>query len=245
MSCEFAATTVHAYLDSELDAVRCAEFERHVESCSECQSALETAESLRARLRAEMLYEPASPRFRAVVRTRLGLKQPSRTVWRPGYLAAAAAVLLAVGALAVNWLVFQPRAQTAQLAAELVDAHVRSLQPGHLTDVQSSDQHTVKPWFDGKLAFIPPVGDFAAEGYPLLGGRLDVVGGQTIAALAYGHRKHIVSLFVWPAHGADKAAASGTRQGYHWILWRAGEMEFCLVSDTSSEDLRELQSLIQ
>ena len=139
-----------------------------------------------------------------------------------------------------------PRGQSPRITAELIDAHVRSLQPGHLIDVQSTDQHTVKPWFDGKLSFIPPVTDYSGQGFPLLGGRLDVVDGNSIAALVYGRRKHIVSLFVWPRRNSERISDdSGSRQGYNWSTWQSGDMEFCLVSDASADDIRELRSLIE
>jgi anti-sigma factor RsiW len=115
-----------------------------------------------------------------------------------------------------------------------------------LTDVESTDQHTVKPWFDGKLAFIPPVGDYSGQGFPLLGGRLDVLEGESIAGLVYGRRKHIINLFVWPATGRKHPGdASGSRQGYNWRAWRSGDMQYCLVSDVSAADLQTLQSLIR
>jgi anti-sigma factor RsiW len=148
----------------------------------------------------------------------------------------------------VFWLSFalgSSRQQSARLTAELVDAHVRSLQPGHLTDVQSTDQHTVKPWFDGRIDFIPPVKDYSEQGFSLIGGRLDVINGHDVAALVYARNKHLVNLFVWPAQiNGVRTEASGARQGYNWIMWRSGEMQFCLVSDTSPESLRALQSLI-
>jgi anti-sigma factor RsiW len=142
----------------------------------------------------------------------------------------------------------------------VIDAHLRSLQPGHLTDVISTDQHTVKPWFDGKLDFAPPVRDFADQGFPLQGGRLDVVNNRTVAALVYGRRKHFVNVFIWPvsaaANGNDKSLAneasnekdatpeSGSRQGYQWIEWRKNGMDFYAVSDTAPADLQELQRLL-
>jgi anti-sigma factor RsiW len=139
----------------------------------------------------------------------------------------------------------QPRVVATATASELIDAHVRSLQPGHLTDVISTDQHTVKPWFDGKLDFIPPVNDFAAQGFPLIGGRLDALNGHSVAALVYGRRKHTINLFVWPVRqGAASPYGWGARDGYNWGMWQAGDMTFCLVSDVSQSDLRELQQLI-
>jgi anti-sigma factor RsiW len=130
------------------------------------------------------------------------------------------------------------------LAAEVVDAHLRSLQPGHLTDIISTDQHTVKPWFDGKLDFSPPVRDFAEQGFPLQGGRLDVVHGRTVAALVYGRRKHLVSVFIWPVALPAMQSRAGSSQGYQWIDWQKGGMEFYAVSDTSPSDLEQLQRLL-
>jgi anti-sigma factor RsiW len=131
-------------------------------------------------------------------------------------------------------------------AAEMIDAHIRSLQPGHLTDVASSDQHTVKPWFDGKLDFAPPVKDFSDEGFPLIGGRLDVLGGRNVAALVYARRKHFVNVFVLPTKEPDTPIhPPGSRQGFNWVHWRYKGMEFCAVSDVSDSDLHELAQLIR
>jgi len=130
------------------------------------------------------------------------------------------------------------------LAAEIVDAHLRSLQPGHLIDVVSTDQHTVKPWFDGKLDFSPPVQDFADQGFPLQGGRIDVIHGRAVAALVYGRRKHFVNVFVWPTDEKDAPPRSGSQQGYQWIEWRKAGMEFCAVSDAAPSALEQLQTLL-
>ncbi len=130
------------------------------------------------------------------------------------------------------------------LAAEIVNAHLRSLQPGHLTDVVSTDQHTVKPWFDGKLDFSPPVQDFGDQGFPLQGARVDVVHGHTVAALVYARRNHFVNVFIWPADEQDRAPSSGSQQGYQWLEWRKGGMEFCAVSDAPKPALEQLQILL-
>ena len=242
MSCELSRTTVHGYIDGELDAVRAAEFEQHVESCAECRASLDEMESLHRRIERSQLYETASPRLRQQLRTHLagGEGAPQRWYVVPAF---AAAILAAVFWLALSLV--EPHTHSAQLAAELVDAHIRSLQPGHLSDVESTDQHTVKPWFDGKLDFIPPVGDYSEQGFPLLGGRLDAADGRTVAALVYGRRKHLINLFAWPEKAASTGFSnSGSSRGYQWLMWHTGDMRFCLVSDTSASDLEQLRELI-
>ena len=250
MSCELERTNLHGYLDGELDATGAAEFERHLETCHECSESLGAAESLRTALKNGGLYERAPERVREVVRAGLtpapaGVENArmSRPAWH--WVAIAAVVLLAA---AVAWFALPPRFPVRPFAdvsaAELVDAHIRSLQPGHLTDVASTDQHTVKPWFDGKLDFVPPVKDYGDQGFPLIGGRLDVLGGRSVAVLVYGRRKHIINVFVWTTKEADASArTSEVYQGYQWVYWRHGGMEYCAVSDVSSTDLKELAQL--
>jgi mycothiol system anti-sigma-R factor len=247
MSCDFCGTLLHAYFDGELDAVRAAEFERHLESCRECTATLGAAESMRSSLQRAQLYEAAPPELRKRIRAEVkvstaGTSASPVAAWR--WLAAAAAILLVTG---VAWFTvphFRATSPESVTAAEVIDAHIRSLQPGHLTDVASTDQHTVKPWFDGKLDFVPPVHDFMDEGFPLLGGRLDVLGERNVAALVYGRRKHFVNVFVWPTKEADTPIhPPGSRQGYQWVHWRHEGMEFCAVSDVSAQDLHELAQL--
>ena len=246
MACELARTVVHAYLDNELDAVRASEFEHHLEQCSECVTALEAQESLSSALHRGQLYEKAPASLREKVLTNMRPAQPvvmkpRHVPWR--WLAAAAAILFLVYA---GWRALPGlRGDNYQsgVASQIIDAHLRALQPGHLTDVVSSDQHTVKPWFDGKIDFSPPVRDFANDGFPLQGGRLDVIHGRTIAALAYGRRKHVVSVFIWPAREKDAALHAGSQQGFNWIAWHSAGMEFSAVSDASPSDLEQLQQL--
>jgi anti-sigma factor (TIGR02949 family) len=261
VSCEMTHSILHGYLDGELDAARAADFERHLVSCEECVATLEAQESLRSTIRDANLYEraPATLRKRmlAANETGAGVVTPAsstehgaavdrvvpirRPVWR--WLAVAATFLLAVLIGSQFLSVRQPAGENLYASA-VVDAHLRSLQPGHLTDVISTDQHTVKPWFDGKIDFAPPVRDFAADGFPLQGGRLDVVHGRTVAVLVYGRRKHVINVFVWPTAEKDQAAMSGSQLGYNWIDWRNAGMELCAVSDVSAGDLQELQRLM-
>jgi anti-sigma factor RsiW len=258
VACEQSKNMLHGYLDNELDATRAADFERHLESCRECTAALENAEALRSGLQRAALYEPAPANLRLKIAAGLDEATPAAPTLMPRsqarkidsswrWLGVAATILVIAG---LGWLSlrsFSLSSGAADLAAaELIDAHVRSLQPGHLMDVVSTDQHTVKPWFDGKLDFIPPVNDFTDEGFPLTGGRLDAFEGRTVAALIYARRKHVINLFVWPEQAAEKNALKprGSRQGYNWIEWRHDDMEFCAVSDLNAQELSDFEQLV-
>jgi anti-sigma factor (TIGR02949 family) len=247
--CELAHLQLHAYFDGELDAVSAAAFEKHLESCVGCQAQLEAEEALRASISKADLYEAAPSNLRKAVAARLPAKAASSATtaklvnpaWR--WLALAASLLLVA---TLGWDDVQRFSRTSSetpMVAAAVDAHLRSLQLGHLADVQSTDQHTVKPWFDGKLDFAPPVRDFQSEGFPLLGGRLDVLDGKTVGALVYGRRKHIVNVFVSPAANAESAATSGEENGYNWLAWQKGGFRFYAVSDVSPTDLQQLKQL--
>jgi mycothiol system anti-sigma-R factor len=256
VSCELSRTILHGYFDGELDAARAAEFERHLENCAECVAALEAEESVRSAIGRGKMYAtaPAGLRKRVLDEVRGGNAAVARVAEMPqrgyqarkpywGWLAAAAAILLVAYVGYRELAGLQSNSDEAVTAAQVVDAHLRSLQPGHLTDVVSTDQHTVKPWFDGKVDFAPPVKDFAEQGFPLQGGRLDVIRGRTVAALVYGRRKHFISVFVWPAQGKDGGRHSGALQGYQWLDWRSGGMEFWAASDTAATDLEQLRQL--
>lgn len=252
MSCDVARTTLYGYIDGELDAVRAAEFEQHLENCQNCQTALEAQESLRASLRQNGLYERAPASLRKKIRADLDatpgvasvpLPSHSRANW--GWLAVAASFLILTF---VGWRVLpslRGSDDRAALAGEIVDAHLRSLQLNHLTDIASTDQHTVKPWFDGKLDFSPPVRDFAAQGFPLLGGRIDVLHGKTVAVLVYGRRKHVINVFIWPTREPDANPRSGTNLGFHSIDWRSGGMALHAISDVAPQELDSLAQLFR
>jgi anti-sigma factor RsiW len=253
MRCEHSQSLLHGYLDGELDALRAEEFEKHLENCSQCIAQLEEQESLRASLISAQLYERAPNALAMKIKRQIANAETEAQwswvpIWRWIGASAAFAVLVAFTYHAVEMMLAK-RAPVVEQAAvtEVIDAHVRSLQPGHLTDVLSTDQHTVKPWFDGKLDYIPPVKDLAKNGFPLAGGRLDVLNGRSVAVLVYGRRKHFINVFVWPDSSQNAAAtpAPGTRNGYQWNYWRAHGMEFCAISDVSAADLHDLAELLQ
>jgi anti-sigma factor RsiW len=132
-----------------------------------------------------------------------------------------------------------------ELTNEVVASHVRSLMASHLMDVASTDQHTVKPWFNGKVDFSPPVSDFTEQGYPLVGGRLDYLEHRTVAALVYRRHAHPINLFVWPDGGADDKESMTSEQGYHVVQWRRNGMRFAAVSDVNSEELNVFADLVR
>jgi len=158
----------------------------------------------------------------------------------------------AVGAAAVVAVAFfvspmlSRSSQTEQIAQDVVSAHIRSLMPGHLTDVPSSENHTVKPWFAGKLDFSPPVADLSAEGFPLVGGRLDYAANRPVAALVYRRGKHFINLFVWPSASAHESAeAAGARQGYSVVFWTRAGTNYWAISDVNRADLRRFAGLVR
>jgi anti-sigma factor RsiW len=169
--------------------------------------------------------------------------EPRPAPWRWAGMAAAFAAVAVLSWTAA--LVSTQGAADDAVARDIVAAHVRSLMAeNHLNDVASSDQHTVKPWFTGKLDFAPRVTDFASSGFTLTGGRLDYVNGRAVAALTYRHRLHVVNVFEWPGRGPDMAPQSIGRQGYSLARWTRDGIEYWAISDTASPDLLLLAELI-
>jgi anti-sigma factor RsiW len=265
VACADKTLLVHAYIDGELDLVRSLELEEHLKTCESCAHELRSQEILRKSLRTWNLYEPApqgleerirgslpgSKKIVPMIQQRLddrGFSPASNRTRRRGrvleWMAVAAAILIAV----LLTLRFFPdlagRRQTV-LAQEVIASHIRSLQPGHLLDVQSTDQHTVKPWFNGRVDFSPPVRDLAEQGFPLIGGRLDYLNHRDVATLIYQRRKHIISVFVWPADSAAKPPGSMSAEGYNVVSWQHTGMNFCAVSDVNPDDLQQLSQLLQ
>ena len=245
MTCVPAKSLLESYLDDELDAAQRVQVAEHLASCSSCAGVHAQLLELRAGIRAHAQYyrAPAGLRERIQVSVRQADRRadrPATGFWR--WMAIAAAILLAVSA-AWNIALFPSRSSRVDLIArDVLSSHVRSLMGEHLLDVPSSDQHTVKPWFNGKLDFSPDVRDFAAQGFPLIGGRIDYVVGRPVAALVYQRRKHIINVFTWPSDATDGGPELG-RNGYHVVHWNTSGMSWWAVSDLNVGELRRFEDL--
>jgi len=250
MNCSETDLLLHAYADGELDVVRSLELELHVKGCPACAARLESLKTLARALRDNdfAYHAPASLRHRvqqmAGAPVAGGLSQPPNLQWIWKWLAAAAT------AAAVLLLVLRPPgistgSENNRLLDDAVACHVRSLMAGHLTDVPSSDQHTVKPWFEGKLDFAPDVRDFASQNFSLVGGRLDYLDDHTVAALVYRHNKHLVNVFIWPAQNPPGAPpALAVRKGYCVLTQEIRGFHYCLVSDMDENGVEQLAGLL-
>jgi len=250
MECREVVDRLSPFVDDELDPVASREVARHVETCPTCAAALARQRALGADVRGTLEYHRAPDLLRARLMRELRASErlgdlPARRVARPWrWVGAAAAVVAVVGG---TWMASSLVRGPAQDAAvrDAVSGHIRSLMANHLTDVASTDQHTVKPWFSGKIDFSPPVTDFAAQEYPLIGGRLDFLQGHPVAALVYMHRKHVINVFVWPQPGAsDAVAPAATQLGYHVLHATHGGMTFWLVSDLNPAELETFAHLL-
>ena len=245
MTCEETKPLIHAFADGELDLTKTLEIESHLRECQTCALALEEIRGMGLLMKdASVRFKPAASfekRLRSAVR-REGSEKPAKQSWWRWSIAAGslAVVVLAIWALVV--ILNRPSSDTF-VAQEVVSSHVRALMAQHLVDVPSSDQHTVKPWFNGKLDFSPPVKDLTAQGFELKGGRLDYIDNRPVAALIYQRRQHLINVFVWPAKSGSKTITQASvSQGYNLIHWTSPGMEWWAVSDLN---LAELQQLVQ
>jgi len=245
--CDFADSLLQGYFDGELSAPSAAEFERHLQHCVHCPVELVDLDLLRERLQLAQLYEAAPASLRKKIRADLGPVEPTTAMPQPllwHWLAAAAALLLlAIAGWRVSPVLRSDDYQ-AELAEEIVDAHVRSLQPGPMNGIASNDERVVKGWLDDRATFAIPVRDFANEGFALKGGRLDVIEGRSVAVLVYAGPGHLINVFIWRTREPDTSARTGSRQGFRWVDWRKGRMEFCAVSDADPVELEQLRQLI-
>ena len=243
------APLLSAWMDGELGWWRRRVVARHLASCPSCAAQLEELQAMQGAIRGALTYHRAPPglaqRIGNVLPREAATAPPrSRTRWAPlagtgfaGALAGVVLTLLVVGAV--------PHQSGSGVTEAVLDSHIRSLMPDHLTDVLTSDQHTVKPWLSAHLDVSPPVSDFAAEGYPLVGGREDYVDGHPAAVVVYRRAKHVINLFAWAApDAADAPFRAETRQGFHLIFWRHGGIEYVAVSDVEQDQLMTFAHLV-
>ena len=243
MECAHARTLLECYVDLELDAVTSARLDEHLRGCDACRRALAPLSSLRRIVREAAPYHAAPEALVERVRkdrgreTRPASARPGSD-WR-GWLIPLA--LVAVTAV-VTWTaasLFLSPSRSDLLATEIVASHARSILTGHMTSVESSERHTVKPWVSSKLDFSPAVVDLTGEGFPLVGARVDYIDKRPVAALVYTRRKHVLNLFVWPESGAAQSPSSSTwaKQGFNVVHWSDGNMAYWVVSDLNAKEL--------
>lgn len=248
MNHEEALILLPAYVDKELSLSEAANFERHLSSCDECQREYNEQNQISALIKNNAQYFEATPQFTKRLnaslsndRTKATQQKLSNTYWNFNWTntwGSRGAIMVSFVALAwsVSLLLMLPSAQD-KLTEELISSHIRSLEVDHLSDVISTDQHTVKPWFNGKLDFSPPVIDLAAVGFRLDGGRLDYIEGKTIAVVIYRHNKHPINLYVWPTSNKKSDLQHSTRNGYSIVSWTGGGMNYWAISDLEAGKL--------
>jgi len=243
VTCHEVGRLLDAYVDHELDPAESASFQEHLASCAACRRRVAERESL-GRLVRSVPYYSMPDRLRTAITT-----APVRSRVTPRLLALAAAVMVAVslgGVTAVRMVRARQGADVTTMVAQgIVDSHVRALMGDHLFDVRSTDQHTVKPWFPGRLDFSPPVEDLAAVGFPLVGGRLEYVAGRPAAALVYQRRQHTINLFIWPESTGTSSDDVRAIRGFQLRHWSHDGMSFWAVSDLNDAELADFERALQ
>jgi anti-sigma factor RsiW len=250
MTCNEAHLLLHAYIDDELDIATALQIETHLPGCPNCQKELEAARAAGRAISQPTVYyaAPSELRDRLERAIRSEIRE-NETPQHPGFLTAwwkrpmafsglAAAMLLVICSI----VLFLPTHASRGQIDDLVGSHVRSLEENHLMDVASTDQHTVKPWFAGKLEFSPPVIDLSAEGFPLVGGRLDYLDQKKVAALIYRRNKHVINLFIWPG---DTTPENDAKQGFNLIRFECKGMTCWAVSDLNAGELQQFADLFK
>ena len=237
---------LHAYVDGELDLANARDTERHLQNCADCRGTERAIRELRGALTSDAPAYRAPAHLRRNVRAALRREaKSSRQTLSPWLMLATGA---AFAALIVGFVLFQTMRATRTNAVvdQVVANHVRSLLAVQVVDVVSSDQHTVKPWFNGKIDFAPQVRDLSANGFPLVGGRLDYLDGKTVAALVYQRNKHPINLFITPAPASRNTSPTVmTRRGYNVLSWTNNGMKYWAVSDLNQAELRQFKQLFE
>jgi anti-sigma factor RsiW len=250
MNCSEARIQLCGYVDGELSASQSSHLDAHVSGCAACQRDLSAQSFVHTELRRELTRFEAPAALHRRIRAALQAKSAeSRGSWwrRLSWAALTPAAGMAFAVLVCANVVILAALPSREdrLAEEVLASHVRALVASHAIDVASSDRHTVKPWYTGRLDFSPPVADFAADGFKLMGGRLDYVDGRTVAALVYEHGGHEIDVFIWPAPAAARVGASSfARRGYNLVHSNHAGMSYWIASDLEAPDLGRLEQLI-
>jgi len=247
MNCRDAEPLLHARLDNELDVAGAITVDRHLSECRACAAQYAALQNLKQEIAAaQPAYALPSKLERRLASRFTSQKTLLARSWSgpwPSALALVGAAACLAALIIFSPVIWTPNGTNA-VATEILDNHLRALQPGHLIDVESSDQHTVKPWFQGKTDFSPPVPDLTNDGFVLVGGRLEVIHQQPTAAIVYKRRQHVISLYVSPSLGGEATPALQDLGGYHLLHWSQDRMSYWAVSDVASADLRDFANLI-
>ena len=251
MTCEDARPLLDAHVDRELDVATDREVTRHLSECERCAREVESIRALKKAL-SESARARAPQALRRRIVNALGdspVVDRARVTRAARWWPRSSAIAIPAAIAAVLALLLMPRMfrvdQGDFLVREVVAAHVRSTQVDHLTDVLSSDRHTVKPWFEGKIDFSPPVTDFQAKTFKLLGGRVDYLDDRPVAALVYQHGPHLINVFVWPSDGSERGPSLLTRSGYNLDHFSRAGMNYWIVSDMGADEMQKLAALLR
>jgi len=238
MNCKDCAAWLHPYLDNELEVEMAVRVSQHIATCAECKAKLAEMQALCEGIRNHVPYHSAPELLQRRIMSKINREKSFSTKkWiAPAFSAAALATSVI--------LYFAIPSGQDMLVDEVVSSHVRSLMEQHLTDVASSDKHTVKPWFAGKIDFSPPVYDLKEQGYPLLGGRLDYIRHQNVAALSYKRNKHIINLFIMPNNASDSVIHTTSKRGFNIVSWQKNNMAFEAASDLNKQELEAFAQMI-
>jgi anti-sigma factor RsiW len=244
VDCTLDRHLLEGCLDGELSFERTLEVEAHLASCRGCSADVQSWKDVRAAMQLSDLYHRAPASLEEKLRNLVAHESRSeRLPWFQRWIWAGGGAAFATVALLLTFMITRPAALSPN--QEIVTSHIRSLMANHLMDVISTDQHTVKPWFDGKLDFAPPVQDLAADGYPLAGGRLDYLEKRTVAVLIYHRGLHVINLYISPAEDNGSSAVDAqTVQGYNVLSWKKNGFEFRAVSDQNTVELRDFGRLL-
>jgi anti-sigma factor RsiW len=245
MECEHTTVLLSGMIDSALGPIARFRVQRHVAGCNACAAKLEELGAMQSAIRTKLPYHRAPPGLAASIGAALPREEPPRVVrpWfrMPAFSLAGTGMVGALAGVALTVLVMGGQNNPTM---SVIDSHIRSLQADHLTDVLTSDQHTVKPWLSARLNISPPVLELKDAGFPLVGGRQDYVDGHPTAVVVYRHAKHVINLFAWASSGEDEAFRDVSQQGFNVVTWRHDGMAYYAVSDVEAGQLAQFARLV-